>query len=310
MTKYITNKKIDSSKANDLVDLKDIGEAVWNFISSVYDVNWDVLSTDNNSTSLRRKIASKFTPRMQLTSKKTNKEIKGLSLASIERLPPPILAKSPKEVYEISKFFKSNKLDKLASNNSKSYTQTSKQNTSIAEVIKIKETFPSIGAKEIDQINSIVKRPSKTKLCIQIMTKGPSRKQVIIPMVKDNVDKFMKNSLIHVTNLNKNLRNAKSEVLVDFIQSDPLGITVVTNKVSLNSDLLIIEKYVKNLENIDSTQAKTSWLLQSKFYLMIIGIPYYSHGSCNSQECLSSSDVEDIIKQNQIFDNVTLASKP
>jgi len=28
---------------------------------------------------------------------------------------------------------------------------------------------------------------------------------------------------------------------------------VVTNSVLLNSDLLIIEKYVKNLENIDST---------------------------------------------------------
>ncbi len=64
-----------------------------------------------------------------------------------------------------------------------------------------------------------------------------------------------------MTNLNKNLRNAKSEVLVDFIQSDPLGITVVTNKVSLNSDLLIIEKYIKNLENIDSTQVKTPWYL-------------------------------------------------
>ena len=88
-------------------------------------------------------------------------------------------------------------------------------------------------------------------------TKGPSRKQVIIPMVKDDIDKFMKNSSIHMTNLNKNLRNAKSEVLVDFIRSDPLGITVVTNKVSLNSDLLIIEKYIKNLENIDSTQVET-----------------------------------------------------
>jgi len=62
----------------------------------------------------------------------------------------------------------------------------------------------------------------------------------------------MKNSLIHVTNLNRNLRNAKSEVLVDFIQLDLLGITVATNKVSLNSDLIIIEKYVKNLENINS----------------------------------------------------------
>ena len=39
MTKYITNKKIDSSKVNDFADFKDIGEAVWNFISSVYNSN-------------------------------------------------------------------------------------------------------------------------------------------------------------------------------------------------------------------------------------------------------------------------------
>ena len=70
----------------------------------------------------------------------------------------------------------------------------------------------------------------------------------------------MKNSSIHIANLNRNLRSAKSEVSVDFICSDSLGIIVVTNKVSLNSNLLTIEKYVKNLENIDSTQVKTSWL--------------------------------------------------
>ena len=71
-------------------------------------------------------------------------------------------------------------------------------------------------------------------------------------MVKDNIDRFMKNSSIHVANFNRNLRNAKSKVLVDFICSDLLGIMVVTNKVLLNSDLLTIEKYVKNLKNIDS----------------------------------------------------------
>ena len=63
----------------------------------------------------------------------------------------------------------------------------------------------------------------------------------------------MKNSFIHITNLNRNLRNAKFEVLVDFICSDPLGITVVTNKVSLLSDLFIIKNYIKNSESIDST---------------------------------------------------------
>ena len=115
----------------------------------------------------------------------------------------------------------------------------------MVDVIKIKETFLSVDAKEINQINNIVRGPSKSKPCIQMTTKGSSRKQVIIPIVKDNINKFMKNSSIHMTNLNRNLRNTMSEVLVDFICSNPLGITVVTNKVLLNSNLLIIEKYVK-----------------------------------------------------------------
>jgi len=40
----------------------------------------------------------------------------------------------------------------------------------------------------------------------------------------------------------------------------------------------------------------------------MIGIPYFPHDK--SQEHLSSSNVKQIIKQNQIFDNVILASKP
>jgi len=127
----------------------------------------------------------------------------------------------------------------------------------MADVIKIKETFLSVGVKEIDQINNIIKEPSKPKPRIQMTTKGPSRKQVIISMAKDNIDKFMKNSSIHVANLNRNLKNTKSEVSVDYIRSGPISITVVTNSVLFNSNLLIIEKYVKNLENIDSTQVKT-----------------------------------------------------
>ena len=257
ITKYITNKQIKLSKANDLEDFKGIGEAVWKFISSVYEANWDVLYTDNKSISLRRKIASKFTPKIPLPPQRNNKKKNGPSPANINRLPPLIPAKSPKEVNKISKFFKNNKTVNLSTNKSKSYTQASKQNTSIADVIKIKETFLLVGVKEIDQINNIIKGPSKPKQCIQMTTKGLLRKQVIIPMVKDNIDKFMKNFSIHVANLNRNLKNAKSEVSVDYICSDTLSIMVVTNSVSLNSDLLIIEKYIKNLENIDSTQVET-----------------------------------------------------
>ena len=138
--------------------------------------------------------------------------------------------------------------------------------------------------------------------------KGLSRKHIIIPMSSENNMKFMKNSSIYVINMNKSLRNTKSEVLMDFIRSDPLWIMVVTNKISLQSDLQIIKQYVKNADNINALQVEVSWLPQSKSYLKIIGIPYFPHS--NSQNQLTSSDIKEIIKQNQIFDNITLASKP
>ena len=176
MAKYITNKQINLSRANNLDNFKGIGEMVWNFISSIYDANWDALSADNNSILLRKKISAKFTPRIQPTSQKINKEKNSLFPASIERLPPPIPAKSLKEVNTSSKFFKSNKTDTSSLTKTKLYAQASKQNVSTAVVIKIKKTFPSMGAKEIEQINNIVKGPSKPKSCIQMTTKGPSRK--------------------------------------------------------------------------------------------------------------------------------------
>ena len=104
------------------------------------------------------------------------------------------------------------------------------------------------------------------------------------------------------------LRNAKLEVLVDFIQLDQMGIMVVTSKVALQSDLHIIKNYVKNIDNIDTSGVEVPQLPQSKSHLKIIGIPYFPHD--NSQEHLFSGDVENIIKQNQIFNNVVLTSKP
>ena len=77
--------------------------------------------------------------------------------------------------------------------------------------------FLSIGAKKIDQINNIIKDTSKLKPYIQMTMKGLLRKHVIIPMSNNNNMKFMKNSSIHVANINRMLRNVKSEVLVNFI---------------------------------------------------------------------------------------------
>ena len=36
MAKYISNKKVNSRNANDLLDFDGIGDSIWNFISSIY----------------------------------------------------------------------------------------------------------------------------------------------------------------------------------------------------------------------------------------------------------------------------------
>jgi len=114
----------------------------------------------------------------------------------------------------------------------KFYTQASKPPANTAEVLKIKKAFPALNTEKIDQVNNIIKGTTKPKPRIQMTTKGPSRKQIIIPISKENVDSFIKNSSLHVTNINMQLRNAKLEILVNYIQTEPLGITVVTNKIS------------------------------------------------------------------------------
>ena len=123
MTMYITNKQIDSLKANNLDDFIGISKVVWNFISSVYKANWNALYVDNNLISLRRKITAKFTPKILPTSTKNNKVNTNSSLVSIEKIPPPISAKSQKKVNLISKFFKSNKLMNMKAQPPKSYVQ-------------------------------------------------------------------------------------------------------------------------------------------------------------------------------------------
>jgi len=94
MARYIANKQVNSSKANDLEGFNSIGESIWNFISSVYHDNWNTLYADNQSNSLRKKITSKFTSKIALTPGKNNKgTIKHIS-ANIKKISLPIPAKS------------------------------------------------------------------------------------------------------------------------------------------------------------------------------------------------------------------------
>ena len=186
---------------------------------------WDSLYTNQKSNTFRAEISSKFTPRTTPSNNGNKKDIAKLAPVSINKvlLPPPLPAKTRKEVNVISKYFHFKKptgenRDQGKNNSSgKSYAQASKLSINTSEVLKIKETFLSLSAKKIDQVNSIVNSQNKPKPHIQMTTKGPSRKQVIISMSGENINTFMKNSSLHVANINRLLCNTKSDVLVDYI---------------------------------------------------------------------------------------------
>ena len=76
----------------------------------------------------------------------------------------------------------------------------------------------------------------------------------------------------------------------------------------VQSDLYIIKNYIKKVEDIGTLNVDMPWLPQFKSYLKIIGIPFFLHN--NSNKCLTPNDIKTIIKQNQIFDNIVLTSKP
>ena len=184
IARYISNKKVNSHNANNLLDFDGIGDSIWNFISSVYQANWDAFYTDNNTTTLRVKIASKFSPRITPTTSKNSKEMPKSIPVTIGKIPPlpPLPVKSKREVNIISKYFQSKKplvkTKKPIRNNNPArlYAQATKLSANTLEVLKIKEAFPALNAKKIDQVNSIVKGNPKPKPRIQMMTKGPSRK--------------------------------------------------------------------------------------------------------------------------------------
>jgi len=87
-------------------------------------------------------------------------------------------------------------------------------------------------------------------------TKGLSHKQIIVPMNNNNIVKFMTNSSNHITNINRLLKNIKLEYKVDYIWSEKFSIIIVTDKIASLLDLQTIEKYIKNLNQIDIKNVK------------------------------------------------------
>ena len=203
------------------------------------------------------------------------------------------------------KFFKKNP---SSINNKKSYAQASSNSSNIArETLKINKAFLSFQNKKIKQVQKIISRKGKPKPCINMTIKGPLCKQVMIPMSIDNANNFVKESNIHVANINRLLKNIKLDVMANFIHIENTGMVISTNKVANPLDLQTIKKYIKNTCCIEVKQIEPLRLPQSKSYLKIIGIPNLSE---QTNAHITSDEIDKILKNTHIFNDIVLASKP
>ena len=137
--------------------------------------------------------------------------------AEIIRLPPPILAHPSKKVLEKSKFFgkRKNTITKTKINTRQSYAQVA--NLKVTNILKLKENYLNLSVKKIKSIHRIINDINKTKLYIKITTKELLQKQVIVPRNRAYIDKIITSSSIHVTNINRALKNIKSNVIVNYV---------------------------------------------------------------------------------------------
>jgi len=124
------------------------------------------------------------------------------------------------------------------------------------ETLKNKEAFSNLQNKKIKQVQKLISGNNKFKLYINMTMKESLRKQVIVPINIDNIRKFIKDSSTHVININRVLKNIKSNVMVNFICIKDKGIVISTNNVASPLDLQEIEGYIKNSLYIDDNQIK------------------------------------------------------
>jgi len=68
-------------------------------------------------------------------------------------------------------------------------------------------------------------------------------------MKSNNSDMVKAN--IHISNINRLLKRVKSDIPINFIWSNNKGLIITSNKVAATYNLNIIEKYVKNLNDIN-----------------------------------------------------------
>ena len=125
----------------------------------------------------------------------------------------------------------------------------------------MKEVFPTLSADEVGKMLKVKNSSRGTKKSkINMITRGQSKREVIIPMIKTNAELIINSAHIHISNINKCLKNSKSNIFADFIRFNANRIIITTNKPASDLNLSTIEKYLKNVQNVNPDSIKSPCL--------------------------------------------------
>ena len=288
-------------------EFKNVVKSFWSLISAIYALKWDLLPVKNGKTF-----------RALVSGNIFNNYVK-LGLVKLPEVPKPQNSmplnntnqKTPSPPLP-SKKAGSNKKKaptlKPTNTMKKSYAEASKANnlSNIEDVIRVKEAFPKLSTDEVGKMlkaknnNGGTKKPK-----INMTTREQSRREVIILMAKSNAELIINSAHIHISNINKCLKNSKSNIFADFIRYNASGIIITTKTPTNDLDLSTIKNYLKNVQNINPDSIESPRLPKSKSYMKIIGLPYSSELGVMSPDI-----IEGVLKNSHLFKDASLASKP
>jgi len=206
---YIKNHPADKNPPSG--DFIPVVKSLWKLIEMIYTSKWDVLTFEKEASltiwkCVRESIMPFYRKKELSTSNSVNlKEKSTISNPIIflpsTAVPPPSttnLLMAPPSNKNIESVIK--KAPKPL-NTRKSYVQASKSNisSSIEDILQVKEAFPSLSTDEVGKmLKAKNSRVGNKKPKINITTREPLRKEVIIPIAKSNTELIINSAHTHI----------------------------------------------------------------------------------------------------------------
>jgi len=234
-------------------EFANVVKALWDLIAIIYTSRWNILSIEDKN--IHKLMGKKIVPRYMKLGLVNDKTAEKSSLSSISLLlntavpspptnfvttPPPQMSVIPQKVPK-------------PSNIKKLYAQAFKSNLSkVEDILRVKEAFPSLSADEVRKILKVKNSSEgKKKPKLNMITRGPSKKKVIIPMTKSNAELIMKSAHKQITNISEHLKNSNSDIIADFIRLSNNRVIITTNRPANATKLSRIKNFLKKIDNIN-----------------------------------------------------------